>query len=46
MDKSKNWYNSDVRNAKKNLRKAEKKYRTCNNIQNFNEYKRLRNQKC
>ena len=45
VDKSKNWYNSDVRIAKKNARKAEKKYRNSNNVQNFNEYKRLRNMK-
>ena len=46
MDKSKNWYNSDVCNAKKNQRKAEKKYKNSNTIQNFDEYKRLRNVKC
>ena len=46
MDKSKNWYNSDVCNAKKNQRKAEKKYIKSNTIQNFDEYKRLRNVKC
>ena len=45
MDKSKKWYNSETRNAKKMLRKAENKYKKRNSIQNFNEYKRLRNMK-
>ena len=46
VDKSKKWFNSDVRIAKKNVRKAEKKYRNSNNDQNYNEYKRSRNVKC
>ena len=43
VDKSKSWYNSDVRSASKNLRKAEKKYRNNSNTENLNEFKRLRN---
>ena len=46
VDKSKSWYNSDVRSANKNLRKAEKKYRNNSNSENLNEFKRLRNIKC
>ena len=46
VDKSKNWYSAEVRNANKNLRKAEKKYRTRSTIDNLNDFKRLRNIKC
>ena len=46
VDKSKSWYNSDVRSASKNLRKAEKKYRNNSNTENLNEFKRLLNFKC
>ena len=45
IDGSKKWFNTNVYTAKKNLRKAEKKYRSCNNLENFEEYKRLRNVK-
>ena len=46
VDKSKSWYNLDVRSANKNLRKAEKKYRNNSNTENLNEFKRLLKFKC
>ena len=45
-DLSNNWYNSDVRSAKRAMRKAEKKYTRNRTVQNFNDYKVKRQSKC
>ena len=46
LDKSRKWFNIDVLNAKKNLRKAEKKYKNRSTPENREDYLRLRNLKC
>ena len=46
QDESLKWFNSEVREAKKQMRKAEKKYKTHKTEQYQNEFKRLRQIKC
>ena len=45
-DCSEQWFDSTVVEAKRKLRKAEKKYKQCGSESNLAEYKRLRNRKC
>ena len=40
------WYNFEIKNSKKAMRKAEKKYLRQNNDYNRNEFRRLRQLKC
>ena len=40
------WYNTEIKVAKRNLRRAEKKYRRNKNEENHTEFKRLRQIKC
>ena len=45
--KNNKWYNTEIKLAKRNLRRAENKYRrNKENIESHNEFKRLRNLKC
>ena len=45
-DENSVWYNSEIRRAKRNMRKAEKKYRRLKTLESRDEYRTLRQLKC
>ena len=45
-DNGKPWYNSDIRIAKRNMRRAEKKYRSRKTMENGTNFRRLKQLKC
>ena len=45
-DQSENWYNGEIRSAKRDMRKVEKKYKKFRTDVYLNEYRALRQNKC